>query len=209
MHKKVQPGRRRATLLVATTLVAAAHALPAQQPPAPQPPAYTIKNLGTLCVPTPELGCELDYSFARGVNNLGQVVGGSSIVRDRDGVFFQLVTGAFRTSAGQPINPSTDLLHSPFDEGTAFAINDSGRVVGTMASTASPSLAFVVIGNGPLALLPGVLICGFVFTLPCNAAFEINNQGLSSAPLISRISSRPRLTGMPPAGRPVCRILAA
>ena len=108
------------------------------------------------------------------MNNLGQVVGGSSVVRE-SGVVFQLVTGAFRTSAGQPIDPSTDLLHSPFEEGTAFAINDSGRAVGTLASAVSESQAFVVPGNGPLAFLPGASICLF-FQLPCSAAFGINNS---------------------------------
>ena len=179
MHTKVQRGRRRATLLVATTLVAAAHALPAQFPPPPQPPAYTIKNLGTLCVPTPELGCESDYSFARDVNNFGQVVGGSSIVQEQEGVFFELVTGAFRTGAGQPINPSTDLLHSTFSEGTAFAINDSGQAVGAIATAASDSRAFIFAGSGPLTLLQSALNCQFIFTFACNAAYGINNPGIA------------------------------
>lgn len=171
-------GRPGAAFLVAVALIVGP-AVFAQFPPPPQPPPYTIKNLGTLCVPTPELGCESDYSFARDVNNFGQVVGGSSIVQEREGVFFELVTGAFRTSAGQPINPSTDLLHSTFSEGTAFAINDSGKVVGTIATPTSDSLAFMFAGSGPLTLLPSALNCQFIFTLACNAAYGINNSGIA------------------------------
>jgi probable HAF family extracellular repeat protein len=174
MHTKFCLGRPRVAFLVAIALIVVGQAVFPQAPPNPQPPAYTIKNLGTLCVPTPELGCESDYSFARDVNNLGQVVGGSSVVQE-SGVVFQLVTGAFRTSAGEPIDPSTDLLHSPFEEGTAFAINDSGRAVGTLASNVSESEAFVVTGNGSLAFLPGASTCLF-FKLPCSAAFGINNS---------------------------------
>ena len=177
MHTKFCVGRPRVASLVAVALLVAAQAVFAQLPPPPQPPAYTIKNLGTLCVPTPELGCELDYSFARDLNNLGQVVGGSSIVQNLDDVLIQLVTGAFRTGAGQPINPSTDLLHSVFAEGTAFGINDSAGVVGTVATTGSPSRGFIVPGNGPLSLLPGAFICNFGFAPFCTAAFGINNSG--------------------------------
>ena len=110
MHTKfcLGPG---AAFLVAVALIAG-QAVFAQLPPPPQPPAYTIKNLGTLCVPTPEVGCDVDYSFARDVNNVGQVVGGSSIVDETDNPFGDLVTGAFRTwrrSADQSIHRLTPL----------------------------------------------------------------------------------------------------
>jgi probable HAF family extracellular repeat protein len=59
-------------------------------------------------------------SSAKGINNFGQVVGGSWITGNT-------ARHAFRTAPNAPINPATDDLGS----GEASAINDYGEVVGT------------------------------------------------------------------------------
>jgi probable HAF family extracellular repeat protein len=157
----------------------------AQLPPPPQPPTYTIKNLGTLCTPHPDFGCEGAESFALDVNNMGQVVGGSSVVRGI-GIFLHYVLVPFRTSAGQPINPSTDQLDSSISQGIAYAINDGSEVVGSGAFVGYFSEAFVVLGSGPPAVLPAPHTCQFVIPpppipppplFPCNAAYGINDGG--------------------------------
>ncbi len=164
---------------------------PAQQPPAPQPPAYTIKNLGTLCVPTPELGCDAGLQLRSRREQPGASRRRFLHCPGWDRVFVQLVTGAFRTSAGQPINPATDLLHSVFDEGTAFAINDSGQVAGTIATHRLPIRAFILLelGRSPTSQARSTVdsYSRFRVTRPS----ESTTQGLPSAPLISIIFSCP------------------
>jgi probable HAF family extracellular repeat protein len=187
MHGKVRVGTPRVVLLAAITLIVAAQAA-AQAPPPPSSPAYTITNLGTLCTPDPQLGCESAESVGLDVNTLGQVVGTSSRVFQSGPGQLALVPTAFRTGAGQPIDPSTDRLDDSASESIAFAINDSGQVVGNsvLAVLFQTARAFIFTATGPMMFLPGFVTCSSA-TVACNEAFGINNSGavVGSAHVIS------------------------
>lgn len=76
---------------------------------------YTITDLGTLG------GTQ---SYARGINNSGQVVGYSDLPGDQ-------TIHAFRTAPNSPINPATDDLGTLNGSSSfAYGINNLGQVVG-------------------------------------------------------------------------------
>jgi probable HAF family extracellular repeat protein len=65
-----------------------------------------------------------EWSWAQGINNLGQVVGGSNLPDN-------IIWHAYRTAPDAPINPATDDLGGlGGDFCAASAINDIGQVVG-------------------------------------------------------------------------------
>jgi probable HAF family extracellular repeat protein len=126
---------------------------------------YTVTDLGSLGG---------GYSIARGINNSGQVVG-SAYTSDSQ-------WHAFRTAANQPINPATDDLGTfggdpsqpGADTSDAFAINDSGQVVG-YADSGGGRRAFLHSGSGPLVSTDNLGTLGG----PSSYVFShgINNSG--------------------------------
>lgn len=160
-----------------------------QTPPPPQPATYTIKDLGTLCVPTPEFGCEAAISRAFDVNNWGQVVGIAHRVGST--TLSPLLLRGFRTTPNQSLNPATDALgFGTQQQFRAYSINDAGTVVGTIGSsfpndfeyeTLLVDAAFLVQPNTQAVhTLPSVLNCPTSDPpVGCHAstAFAINNHG--------------------------------
>ena len=86
-------------------------------------------------------------SEALGINDLGQVVGWSSILLADQ----TLWEHAFRTAANQPINPATDDLGTLGGLASyAYGINDSGQVVGEAHDPNNSSRAFRTAANQPI-----------------------------------------------------------
>jgi len=103
------------------------------------------------------------WSVARGINNLGQVIGSGG------------GTISFRTRPNQPINPATDelgTLGGAFS--AAVAINDAGQVVGQSKLADGSYRAFRTAPNAPIN--PATDDLG-TFGGAGSAAFDINALG--------------------------------
>ncbi len=96
-------------------------------------PSYTVIDLGTI-TNTPAGGGD-SFTEARGINNLGQVVGYQAVLRTSVSPYRNF---GFRTAPNSPINPATDDIGALASEGPinipitfANGINKSGQVVGS------------------------------------------------------------------------------
>jgi probable HAF family extracellular repeat protein len=125
-------------------------------------------DLGTLDSGGPLAPFGGDLSFATDINDLGQVVGGSSIA----------VTGeihAFRTAPNQAINPLTDdlgTLGGSFSQ--ANSINNLGQVVGFSTTATGDTQAFITGANQAInPLTSGLGTLGGSISI----AYGINNFG--------------------------------
>ena len=84
---------------------------------------YNVTDLGTLAL------APNDFSFATGINDLGQVIGNSSNAFGS--------TQVFRTAPNTPINPATDNISQSGPTTTANDINNLGQVVGNISNLAT------------------------------------------------------------------------
>ena len=139
IHFEKENMKLSSTLRISLTLSALSLVGLATSLPATAAKLYSVTDLGTLGG---------TFSEANGINNLGQVVGTSSIDTEQ--------RHAFRTAPNSPINPATDDLG--FLEGRGgsigysigYSINNLGQVAGTLAIGQGVPNAFRTAPNSPL-----------------------------------------------------------
>jgi probable HAF family extracellular repeat protein len=129
---------------------------------------YILADLGTLGGVGGQ--AKLPGSYAYGINNSGQVVGGSYA---SGGAWH-----AFRTEPNQPINPATDDLGTlGGTTSCAYGINDSGQVAGYATNSAGYERAFRTGANQPINLPTDDLgtLSGFNQSIACgiNASGQV------------------------------------
>ena len=142
---------------------------------------YYLTDLGTLG----GVGGEnlLASATASGINNSGQVVGGSYAT---NGAWH-----AFRTGPDQPINPAADDLGTlGGNESDAYAINDSGEVVGSAVTSSGAEHAFRTGANQPIN--PATDDLGTLGGKSNSWAFGINASGQVVGASGSSLAADPR-----------------
>lgn len=108
--------------------------------PATAATLYNLTDLGTFS--------GIGSSRATDINDLGQVIGESTIsFGEVDGQPI-LATQAFRTAPNSPINITTDNIGGGEGEATANGLNNSGRVVGTVQASTRFTLSYRTSPNG-------------------------------------------------------------
>ncbi|WP_052672558.1 DUF3466 family protein [Aliterella atlantica] len=129
---------------------------------------YNVTDLGTFS--------GIGRSRATGINDLGQVIGESTIsFGEVDGQPI-LATQAFRTAPNSPINITTDNIGGGGGETTANGINNSGRVVGTVQAFTRFTLSYRTSPNGYVSD-PGSGI-GILRANDINTSSQVTGRGL-------------------------------
>ena len=136
----------------------------------PQYNAVDIGNLGGLSAAWIAIDGEgawfsgqASYTTANGINNSGQVVGGS--VTTMLDVNYNPVYHAFLYSGATMTDLGT--LSDPTNNSTAYAINDNGQVVGTADAYYTESDGSVVIVSHPFLYSGGTMADLFPTSNPC------------------------------------------
>lgn len=128
---------------------------------------YNVLNLGTLSE-NPD-----NFSVARGLNDLGEVIGDSSNAFGNQ---------AFRTAPNSPINPATDnIVGNQVPPSFANDINNLRQVVGDIAAQSRFSASFITEFDGAVQFL------GTVNFNSINDSSQIAATGLVSDPNITSI----------------------
>lgn len=127
---------------------------------------YNVLNLGTLSE-NPD-----GFSIARGLNDLGEVIGDSSNAFGNQ---------AFRTAPNSPINPATDNIVGNQVPNFADDINNLGQVVGDIAASSRFSASFITEFDGAAQFL------GTINFNAINDSSQIAATGLVSNPNIASI----------------------